>query len=34
MWYQMLDIINVASVTIALPLIMKDVGFSFDQLQW
>ncbi|KAF9907886.1 hypothetical protein EC991_010399 [Linnemannia zychae] len=31
---QMLDIINVASVTIALPLIMKDVGFSFDQLQW
>ncbi|KAK3842699.1 MAG: major facilitator superfamily domain-containing protein [Linnemannia gamsii] len=30
---QMLDIINVASVTIALPLIMKDVGFSFDQLQ-
>ncbi|KAF9127063.1 hypothetical protein BGW39_006152 [Mortierella sp. 14UC] len=29
---QMLDIINVASVTIALPLIMKDVEFSFGHL--
>ncbi|KAF9118436.1 hypothetical protein BGX30_004579 [Mortierella sp. GBA39] len=31
---QMLDIINVASVTITLPDIMKDVGFKVDQLQW
>ncbi|KAG0285690.1 hypothetical protein BGZ96_010105 [Linnemannia gamsii] len=30
----MLDIINVASVTITLPDIMKDVGFKVDQLQW
>ncbi|KAF9207696.1 hypothetical protein BGZ49_010730 [Haplosporangium sp. Z 27] len=31
---QMLDIINVASVTIVLPKVMVDVGFQFDQLQW
>ncbi|KAF9987382.1 hypothetical protein BGZ75_000692 [Mortierella antarctica] len=31
---QMLDIINVASVTIVLPKVMVDVGFKFDQLQW
>ncbi|KAF9311347.1 hypothetical protein BG003_007497 [Podila horticola] len=31
---QMLDIINVASVTITLPDIMKDVGYKVDQLQW
>ncbi|KAF9436898.1 hypothetical protein BGZ76_002658 [Entomortierella beljakovae] len=31
---QMLDIINVASVTIVLPKVMADVGFKFDQLQW
>ncbi|KAF9996917.1 hypothetical protein BGZ80_007120, partial [Entomortierella chlamydospora] len=30
---QMLDIINVASVTIVLPKVMVDVGFQFDQLQ-
>jgi len=30
----MLDIINVASVTITLPDIMKDVGYKVDQLQW
>ncbi|KAI1289016.1 hypothetical protein EDD11_009450 [Mortierella claussenii] len=31
---QMLDIINVASVTIVLPDIMKQVGYKVDQLQW
>ncbi|KAG9064869.1 hypothetical protein KI688_003130 [Linnemannia hyalina] len=31
---QMLDIINVASVTITLPDILKEVGYSIDQLQW
>jgi hypothetical protein len=31
---QMLDIINVASVTIVLPNVMRDVGFHIDQLQW
>ncbi|KAF9288641.1 hypothetical protein BGZ68_010854 [Mortierella alpina] len=31
---QMLDIINIASVTITLPDIMKDVGYRVDQLQW
>lgn len=31
---QMLDIINVASVTIILPDIMEQVGFKVDQLQW
>ncbi|KAH7057545.1 major facilitator superfamily domain-containing protein [Linnemannia elongata] len=31
---QMLDIINVASVTIALPNIQEEVGYSTDQLQW
>lgn len=31
---QMLDIINVASVTIVLPEVMKDVGYKVDQLQW
>ncbi|KAF9914418.1 hypothetical protein BX616_008368 [Lobosporangium transversale] len=31
---QMLDVINVASVTIVLPNVMQDVGFKFDQLQW
>ncbi|ORZ13858.1 major facilitator superfamily domain-containing protein [Lobosporangium transversale] len=31
---QMLDIINVASVTITLPDIMRDVGYRVDQLQW
>ncbi|GJJ69380.1 hypothetical protein EMPS_01726 [Entomortierella parvispora] len=31
---QMLDIINVASVTITLPDIMKEVGYKVDQLQW
>ncbi|KAG0211223.1 hypothetical protein BGX28_008290 [Mortierella sp. GBA30] len=31
---QMLDIINVASVTIVLPKVMEDVGFKFDELQW
>ncbi|KAF9947064.1 hypothetical protein BGZ70_002889 [Mortierella alpina] len=31
---QMLDIINVASVTITLPEIMRQVGFRVDQLQW
>ncbi|KAF8955205.1 hypothetical protein BGZ46_002696 [Entomortierella lignicola] len=31
---QMLDIINVASVTITLPDIMVEVGFKVDQLQW
>ncbi|KAF9999437.1 hypothetical protein BGZ79_006976 [Entomortierella chlamydospora] len=31
---QMLDIINVSSVTIVLPKVMVDVGFQFDQLQW
>ncbi|KAG0041473.1 hypothetical protein BGZ83_001760 [Gryganskiella cystojenkinii] len=31
---QMLDIINVASVTIVLPKVMEDVGFQVDQLQW
>ncbi|KAF9127062.1 hypothetical protein BGW39_006151 [Mortierella sp. 14UC] len=31
---QMLDIINVASVTIALSNIKEDVGYSTDQLQW
>lgn len=30
----MLDIINVASVTIALPNIKEEVGYSTDQLQW
>lgn len=30
----MLDIINVASVTITLPNILKEVGYSIDQLQW
>ncbi|KAF9338590.1 hypothetical protein BGZ91_008455, partial [Linnemannia elongata] len=30
---QMLDIINVASVTITLPNILKEVGYSIDQLQ-
>ncbi|KAG0049881.1 hypothetical protein BGZ83_005312 [Gryganskiella cystojenkinii] len=31
---QMLDIINMASVTIVLPDVMRDVGFEIDQLQW
>jgi len=31
---QMLDIINMASVTIVLPDVMRDVGFKIDQLQW
>ncbi|KAK3842697.1 MAG: major facilitator superfamily domain-containing protein [Linnemannia gamsii] len=31
---QMLDIINVASVTITLPDILREVGYSIDQLQW
>ncbi|KAF9976652.1 hypothetical protein BGZ73_008123 [Actinomortierella ambigua] len=31
---QMLDIINVASVTITLPAILKDVKFEVNQLQW
>ncbi|GJJ74639.1 hypothetical protein EMPS_06997 [Entomortierella parvispora] len=31
---QMLDIINVASVTIVLPKVMVDVGYKVDQLQW
>ncbi|KAF9998481.1 hypothetical protein BGZ80_011346 [Entomortierella chlamydospora] len=31
---QMLDLINVASVTITLPDIMIEVGFKVDQLQW
>ncbi|KAG0364149.1 major facilitator superfamily domain-containing protein [Gamsiella multidivaricata] len=31
---QMLDIINVASVTITLPDIMSQVGYKVDQLQW
>ncbi|KAI1296175.1 hypothetical protein EDD11_007523 [Mortierella claussenii] len=31
---QMLDIINVSSVTIVLPNVMRDVGFHVDQLQW
>lgn len=30
----MLDIINVASVTIVLPNIMVEVGYKVDQLQW
>ncbi|KAF9409129.1 hypothetical protein BGZ94_002047 [Podila epigama] len=30
----MLDIINVASVTIALPSILSDVGYKPNQLQW
>ncbi|KAG0255751.1 hypothetical protein BG011_004948 [Mortierella polycephala] len=30
----MLDIINVASITIALPSIMNDVGYQPNQLQW
>ncbi|KAG0338769.1 hypothetical protein BG004_007092, partial [Podila humilis] len=29
-----LDIINVASITIALPSILADVGYSHNQLQW
>ncbi|KAF9945923.1 hypothetical protein BGZ72_000848 [Mortierella alpina] len=31
---QMLDLINVASVTIVLPDIMKDVGYKVEELQW
>ncbi|KAF8969739.1 hypothetical protein BGZ46_010645 [Entomortierella lignicola] len=31
---QMLDIINVGSVTIVLPDIMREVGYKVDQLQW
>ncbi|KAF9946934.1 hypothetical protein BGZ72_011013 [Mortierella alpina] len=31
---QMLDVINIASVTITLPDIMKEVGYKVDQLQW
>jgi len=31
---QMLDIINIASVTIALPSILRDVGYHPNQLQW
>ncbi|KAG0049883.1 hypothetical protein BGZ83_005314 [Gryganskiella cystojenkinii] len=31
---QMLDIINVSSVTIVLPNVMRDVGFKVDELQW
>ncbi|KAF9940574.1 hypothetical protein BGZ67_007385 [Mortierella alpina] len=31
---QMLDIINVASVTIALPSILRDVKYEPNQLQW
>ncbi|KAF9955748.1 hypothetical protein BGZ65_003197 [Modicella reniformis] len=31
---QMLDIINVTSVSIALPDIMEQVGYKADQLQW
>ncbi|GJJ72032.1 hypothetical protein EMPS_04389 [Entomortierella parvispora] len=30
----MLDIINVASITIALPSILRDVGYHPNQLQW
>jgi hypothetical protein len=30
----MLDIINVASITIALPSILRDVGYQSNQLQW
>ena len=30
----MLDIINVASITIALPSILRDVGYHTNQLQW
>ncbi|KAG0334001.1 hypothetical protein BG000_008712 [Podila horticola] len=31
---QLLDILNVSSVTIVLPNVMRDVGYKFDQLQW
>ncbi|KAF9943686.1 hypothetical protein BGZ70_005573, partial [Mortierella alpina] len=31
---QMLDLINISSVTITLPDIMKEVGYTVDQLQW
>ncbi|KAG0233616.1 hypothetical protein BGW41_001434 [Actinomortierella wolfii] len=31
---QLLDIINIASVTIALPDLLKDVGYEPNQLQW
>ncbi|KAF9435644.1 hypothetical protein BGZ76_005809 [Entomortierella beljakovae] len=31
---QMLDIINVASVTITLPDILREVGYEVNQLQW
>ncbi|KAF9564012.1 hypothetical protein EC968_004657 [Mortierella alpina] len=30
----MLDLINISSVTITLPDIMKEVGYTVDQLQW
>ncbi|KAF9963315.1 hypothetical protein BGZ65_004452 [Modicella reniformis] len=30
----MLDIINVASITIALPSILRDVGYNSNNLQW
>lgn len=30
----MLDIINVASITIALPSILRDVGYDANNLQW
>jgi hypothetical protein len=30
----MLDIINVASITIALPSILRDVGYDTNNLQW
>ncbi|KAG0039143.1 hypothetical protein BGZ82_009498 [Podila clonocystis] len=31
---QLLDIVNIASVTIALPSILRDVGYQPTQLQW
>ncbi|KAF9166983.1 hypothetical protein DFQ26_006247 [Actinomortierella ambigua] len=31
---QLLDIINIASVTITLPDLLKDVGYESNQLQW
>ncbi|KAG0310516.1 hypothetical protein BGZ99_000335 [Dissophora globulifera] len=31
---QLLDIINISSITITLPDIQRDVGYKVDQLQW
>lgn len=31
---QLLDVVNIASVTIALPSILRDVGYQPTQLQW